>query len=301
TSMALLAEQVRKEGVTVRAGASQVWEVPRDQKWTLSLAGDSAVRITELSTAGTVLVDRESAEYQFDLELTTGCAMVAVTALGRPEDGVATNPDGTPVSGASAITATTATAGALPVLGWQLGSEVVQVGPTTLLARGAVVSLSKPVGAAVRGHTAASGMITVSRALLAQEVVQTDFGPVVTVIGVLIDNPAAIRLGPESVILNTDQARVTSMPVQVTAGTRTLFLYDVRHRPDDTGADRISVTVGLVTPAGATEPILLSGVVGGTGTAANWATTLNGSTLTELVGAEQLTVDGSVSVRLSHG
>jgi hypothetical protein len=249
-----------------------------------------------------VIADRESAEYQFQLGLATGCAMVAVTALGRPGDALIKNADGTAGRGPSAITASVATASALPVLGWQLGSELVQVGPTTLLARGAVVSLSKPIGAAIRGHAAANGMITVSRALLAQEVVQTDFGPVVTVIGVLVDNPDATRLGPESVILNTEQVRVTGLPIQVTAGTRTLFLYDVRRRRADAGdPDRVSVTVGLVTPPGATEPIVLSGVIGGAGTAANWATTLNGSTLTEVVGAEQLTVDGSVTVRLSNG
>jgi hypothetical protein len=301
-SMAVLAEQVRKEGVTVRAGSTQVWEVPRALDWFLEIAGNSAVRVTELSTAGTVLLDQEAAEDQLQFKLAAGCAMVAVTALGRPGDGLIRNADGTPVRGTSAITAAVATSSALPVLGWQLGSELVQVGPTTLLARGAVVSLSKPIGAAIRGHAAATGMITVSRALLAQEVVQTDFGPVVTVIGVLIDNPDATRLGPESVILNTEQVRVAGLPIQVTAGTRTLFLYDVRPRPADAGdTDRVSVTVGLITPPGATEPIVLSGVVGGTGTAANWATTLNGSTLTEVVGAEQLTVDGSVSVRLSNG
>lgn len=302
TSMAVLAEQVRKEGVTVRAGTTQVWEVPRAEDWILDLAGDSAVRVTELSTAGTVLVDQESADNQSKFKLATDCAMVAITALGRLDDGPAKNADGKPVRGASVVTAATATGTALPVLGWQLGSELVQVGPTTLLARGAVVSLSKPIGAAVRGHAAATGMITVSRAMLAQEVVQTDFGPVVTVIGVLIDNPAGTRLGPDSVILNTEQARVTGMPLQVTSGNRTLFLYDVRRRrADDGGTERISVTVGLITPPGATEPIVLSGVIGGTGTAANWATTLNGATLTEVVGAEQLTVDGSVSVRLSNG
>ncbi|GAA3586432.1 DUF6603 domain-containing protein [Kribbella ginsengisoli] len=298
-SMAELAEQVRKDGVTIRAGSTQVWEVPRALDWYLEIAGDSAVRITELSTAGTVLVDREAAG-KLQLKLSDGCAMVAVTALGRLPDNLIKNlADATQ---ASMITASVATAGALPVLGWQLGAELVQVGPTTLLARGSVVSLSKPIGASIRGHAAATGMITVSRALLAQEVVQTDFGPFVSVIGVLIDNPDATRLGPESVILNTEQVRVSSQPIQVTAGTRTLFLYDVRRRPSDAGdPDRISVTVGLLTPPGATAPIVLSGVVGGTGTAANWATTLNGSTLTEVVGAEQLTVDGSVSVRLSNG
>jgi hypothetical protein len=183
------------------------------------------------------------------------------------------------------------------VLGWQLGSEVVQVGPTTLLARGATLRLSAPIGGAVRSQVAATGMVPISNALLDQQVVQTDFSPAVTVIGVLVENPSGLPLGPDAVVVGVDRASVSGDPMRIEAGRRTLFLYDVTL--GDAPTDRISVTAGLIQVADL-DPHFLAGVLGAPGSAADWAAALNGSTLTQLVGAEQLTVDGSIQVRLTH-
>ncbi|MCV2396527.1 hypothetical protein OEB99_19630, partial [Actinotalea sp. M2MS4P-6] len=252
----------------------------------LELAGDSAVRVTELSTAGTVLSDRELAPGPMDLR--PGCGMVAVTALGRsalPKDR-ADRP-----ARPGAITGALASRGTA-VLGWQVGTSVVQVGPTALLARGAVVRLGAPTGTRVRSHVAASGIATVSRAMLDQAAVQTDLPAHVTVVGVLLDAPTDALLGPEDVVVHVGGASLAPVPTQVAAGRRTAFLYDVTELDD--GAETITVTVGAPDAA-------LAGVVASDGSADEWAATLAGTTLTQLVPDEQLTPDGTVRVRLTKG
>jgi hypothetical protein len=160
-----------------------------------------------------------------------------------------------------------------------------------------VVSLSKPTGASVRGHVAAAGIITMSRAMLDQEAVRTELAGTVSVIGVLVDRPDQGVLAADAVIVHTDTGTTSDVPLLVTSGNRTLFIYDVA--PDAAGAVHdptvpVSVSVGLL--AG----LSLAGVVGAFGTAAGWAATLAGSTLTQLVAGEQLTPDGDLQVRLAR-
>ncbi|NTW40796.1 MAG: hypothetical protein HGA44_13090, partial [Cellulomonadaceae bacterium] len=293
-SFEALAEQAAKDGVTLRSGATHVWELPPSTAWRLGLSGDSAVRVTELSTAGTVLSDRELVDGEQVVELRPGCGMVAVTALGRVDGVVVKDAAGRSIEGRGAVTLAGASAGGSPVLGWQVGSNVVQVGPATLLARGAVVRLSKPAGTQVRGQTASSGMLAVSRALLDQQAVGTELPPTIGTVGVLVDSPSVRSLGPDSVVVNVDGADVRGLPQQVVAGNRTLFLYDVVV-PEPGKQELVRVSVGLLDDSS------LAGVIGAPGTAAAWAAALAGSTLTQVVPDEHLTPDGSVQVRLDAG
>jgi len=264
TALDKLADDVRRDGVTLRSGAVHVWEIPGAAVWRLQLSGSSAVRVTELTSAGTVIRDREiAAPDRIDIALAPACAMLAVGALGRF---------------------------AAPVVGWQIGSHVAQVGPTTLLGRGCVISLAKPIGSNLRRHVAATGIIALSRAMLDQEVVETHLPAAVTVVGVVVDRGARSSMATDDIMIHAAGASLAGAVLQVEAGHRTVFLYDVLAGATD--AATISVTAGL--RAG----LNLAGVFGGFGSAAAWAHALAGTTLTQVVPDEQLSADGAVHVRL---
>jgi len=79
-----MSKAVAGDGVSLRAGCTHLWELPGRSSWQLALTGTSAVRVTELTSAATVLRDREFDAGQRLVDLVGGCAMVAVTALGVP-------------------------------------------------------------------------------------------------------------------------------------------------------------------------------------------------------------------------
>ncbi len=278
-------------GVTVRAGVTQLWELPPAAGWNLVLSGTSAVRVAALSTAGTVLDDRELGDgffasgQEYTLPLAAGAGMVAVTALGQHGG---TGAVASRTGDRGGVTGSV-TAGGRAVLGWQAGGQAIQTGPAALLARGAVLRLGTPVGPAVRGHTAASGVLPISAALAEQQVTGTELPLFVTVAGVLLDSPTDAVPGPGDVLVHVSGAIADPHPVQVVSGRRTLYLYDLRAIK---GAEVILIAAGVTGPA------RLAGVAASTGTAADWAAALAGSTLTQLVPAEHLTPDGAVTIRL---
>jgi hypothetical protein len=279
--------------VTVRAGVTHVWELPPATSWNLVLSGTSAVRVTALSTAGTVLDDRELAESflsggDYTLSLPPGAGMLAVTALGQGSAGRSAI---SRIGERGAVTGAV-TAGGRAVLGWESGGQAIQVGPSTLLARGAVLRLGVPGGPSVRGHVEASGVVPISSALAGQQVTGTELPRSVTVAGVLLDSPTDAMPGPDDILVNVDGATADPHPVQVVAGRRALYLYDVAAVKD---------APVIVIAAGVTGSARLAGVLGSTGTAAEWAAALAGSTLTQLVPDEHLTPDGALTMRLEKG
>ena len=282
-----------EKGVTVRSGVTHVWELPPATSWNLVLSGTSAVRVTALSTAGTVLDDRELGESflsggDYTLAVPAGAGMLAVTALGQGSEG------GTAISRTGERGGVTGamTAGGRAVLGWESGGQASQVGPATLLARGAVLRLGVPGGPSVRGHVEASGVVPISSALVGQQVTGTELPRSVTVAGVLLDSPTDAVPGPDDILVHVDGATANPHPVQVVSGRRTLYLYDVAAVKD---------APMIVIAAGVTGPARLAGVLGSTGTAAEWAAALAGSTLTQLVPDEHLTPDGTLTMRLVNG
>lgn len=294
-----LATAVVGDGVDVRSGVTHVWELPGGgRSWRLVLGGQSASRLTELTSAGTVLRDTEFPPGQQVLDVDPTCAMLAVTALGvidaattAPAPGAATT---APAPGAAGAVVSRVAPGTVNALGWQLDNEAVQVGPTTLLTRGSVLTLTAPVGARVRGHVAANGAVRLSRAMLDQQVVTTRFPAGVTVLGVVVDRPSAAAITKDVVTIATDGAGVTGGPVQVVSGNRVLFLYDLAVTDTPAGAPAAAVDASVGLRAG----LAMSGVVAGHGTAAEWAASLAGSTLTQLVPAEHLTAHGAVHAQL---
>ena len=132
-------------------------------------------------------------------------------------------------------------------------------------------------------------MLPISAALAEQQVTGTELPLFVTVAGVLLDSPTDAVPGPGDVLVHVSGATADPHPVQVVSGRRTLYLYDLRAVK---GAEVILIAAGVTGPA------RLAGVAASTGTAAEWAAALAGSTLTQLVPQEHLTPDGAVTIRL---
>jgi large repetitive protein len=285
-----LAREVQKDGVTLRAGAVQVWELPGSSTTTLRLSGSGAVRVTELSSAGTAIRDREfTVADALELTLAPACAMVAVSALGHSRELARRNRLARPSGKAGALALSAAAGGKTAVAGWQVGSHVAQVGPTTLLGRGSVITLAKPIGSNVRRHIAATGIVALSRATLDQEVVHTQLPATVTVVGVIVDRGTRRDLASADIVIQAEGAQLSGVR-QVEAGSRTAFLYDVK--ADARDAETIAVTVGL------RSGLNLEGVFAGFGTTELWANTLAGTTLTQVVPDEPLSGEGELRVRL---
>jgi len=283
-----LADGVRRDGVTLRSGVVQVWELPSASAWRLEVSGSSAIRVTELTSAGTVIRDRElAAQDRVSIDLAPACAMVAVGALGR-HAGLVTDRRATARCGAISLAASRP--GTRPVVGWQIGSYVAQVGPTTLLGRGSVITLAKPIGSNVRSHMAATGVIALSRAMLDQEVVETRLPSSIDVVGVVVDGGARCAIATDDIVIHSAGARLAENVLQVEAGNRTVFLYEVV--TEGAGDTPVSVTVGL------RSGLNLAGVFGGFGSAGAWAHELAGTGLTQIVPDEQLSADGEVQARL---
>jgi hypothetical protein len=132
--------------------------------------------------------------------------------------------------------------------------------------------------------------------MLTQEVVTTRFPTSLSVVGVLVDRDTqAVPAPPDAVIIHIDGATSAPLPLQVAAGNRTVYLYDiVIDTADGAQPPSLSVTVGLRTG------LSLAGVLGAPGTASGWAAALAGSTLTQIVPDEQLTADGELRARLQQ-
>ncbi len=173
---------------------------------------------------------------------------------------------------------------------------MVQVGPTTLLARGAVVRLAAPIGTRVRAHVAASGITAVSRAMLDQAaVVSTELPAHVTVVGVLRRRADRRRCSAPRTSWCTSTARPsTRCRSRSPPAAAPLFLYDLTDPDPDRRRGSRSASGSPDVPrwpaSSATD-----------GSAAGWAAALAGTTLTQLVPDEHLTPDGTVRVRLAKG
>jgi hypothetical protein len=102
--------------------------------------------------------------------------------------------------------------------------------------------------------------------------------------------PPPATVPDDDVIVHATGGTLAAEPLQVEGGDRTAFLYDVTR--DDRGDAGLRIAVGL------RNSVRIAGVFGGAGTAAGWADSLAGTTLTQIVPDEQLTPNGAARVRL---
>jgi hypothetical protein len=269
-----------KAGVDVHAGTTHVWRLPvRDVAGKLPavlVGGDQAVRISAFDKGGALLADVELGSLgRFDLPART--ARVAITGLGRFGQKAPT----TPVM--AGITSREAS-GPRAIVGWQAESQLVQVGGSTLLARGAVVSLGSPLRTRREGRRVDQSLIQAGEALDNQIGVETILPASVTTIGVMLERKAGSTLPPEQELGLGVKGATLLDPVLVVGPSRALLLYDVQ-KPD---RERGFINISL-----AHRPEWrVHGVFGMPDTAAHWASALSKDSFDQLVENGPITAHG---------
>jgi large repetitive protein len=280
------AADVVGNGVAVAAGVTHVWDLPPVSGQQIAISGGAAARVTFLAKNGSVLGDQELvAAAPINLPVPDKTFMVAVTCLGTLPDGVAA-----PAAGFGAVSWASSPQGRNPVVGWQSGNHVPQVGALSLLTRGSSLTLSHQY-VPLRGKNATSdAMVQISDALATQSGVETWLPPSVSVIVVLLDQQDADAVREGDLAIAVNGATLAVPPLRVTGGQRRALLYDVASR--DPNIDHI------VVGAGSETGWRLAGVAGLSGQAQQWAASWNGSVPEHIVSDGPLTPHGSVNVRV---
>jgi hypothetical protein len=272
-------------GVTVPAGTTHVWDVPQ-ASFTFTLSGIAAVRIVYLDRAGNPLRDTENVvNGQFTSKAVPGTEMATVTCLGSvPAEQLKL------AGGFGGVSSVVARAGANPAVGWQSGSMLTQVGPNTLLARGAVLILAKAHVAVLNSQKTSVGMMAVSAAVAQQSGLETWLPKTIGVVMIILDREDPTAAASGDLAIACDHASLAVPPVLGAGGNRSALLYDVIST--DANADHITIAVGSKTGWG------LAGVVGLHGKAVEWAAQLHGGVPPHLVPDGPLTSGGDVNVRM---
>ena len=289
-AFAIAEKMAQGDGAVVRSGVTQLWDVPMSQP-AIALSGDQAVRVTLLSRGGSVISDAEYAAGDgLHVALPDTCAAVAITGLGRlgaARDGWRIPP------GPGAVTAFAAPAGQSPATGWQSSDLGVQLNASTLLVRGAVLSLSEPAQVALHGQQLSQAVVPLARAIGLDAAVEMRLSTRITVLAVMLDAVNARLPGDDDVMLSLRNARLDAHPVRAGGGQRAVLLFDVQADPAATANGDVPIIVG----AHAAADVRISGMVGLGGTAREWGERLNGGLPEDWVPDEALTPDGATRVR----
>jgi hypothetical protein len=278
-------------GVRLAAGVTHVWDLP-DGLWdasgkgpSINITGSSAIRITCLDLAGSILTDQElvnSKPTSFSLPPRT--AMLAVLCLGNPAASL--NIAG---RGFGRVSAAAAPSGDLPVVGWQAANLLFQAAPSTLLARGAAVILSHS-STPLRGRQMTTqATIRAAEATAGSTGVETWLPPYIGVVMILLDQKDPSAADNSDLSIAAQGLTLAQTPVIVSGGRRTALLYDVQKITPD--LDHVSVSVASLSAW------RLSGVIGLPGKAQEWAARMNGSVPEHLVPEGPLTPDGQLVVQ----
>lgn len=276
-------------GVTLQAGSTQVWELPVRNRVgelpTLFFAGDQALRVTCFNRGNSLLSDLEFVG-QGEYSLPEGTARLALSGLGRASGREKVEP------GMGAVTLHQATH-PLAVTGWQGSSQLLQVGRSVLLGRGAVVRTGAPLVNRRLGIRTEQALVEASEALRGQTGVETYLPREVTVLGILVerrDQSAEDSLARD-LGLDVRGASLSEQPLSVLGSTRALLLYDV-----------LSVTEGalwIAVGVAARTGWRIDGVFGMSGEASQWATALAEQPLASLVENGPLTPTGQTRLVFS--
>jgi hypothetical protein len=250
-------------GVVVPAGTTHVWDVPLDPKQTVTIAGQAVGRVTSLSRSGLPLEDSELSEGQ--IELPDGCAMVAVTCLGRTSDGIA---------------------------GWQTGNLMQQVGSSSLLGRRSLIVLPQAATTVKSQQVSAQAMVRMSDAMADQPGVETWLPVSTEVVGVILDVQDLCSAADGDLAIAVTGAELATPPVRAAGGRRKMLLYDVVKWDDN--ATHIIVSVASKNGA------RMAGVVGLSGKAQEWGARMNGGVPEHLVPDGASSPDGEVRVQIQE-
>jgi len=273
-------------GVSLPAGTTHLWDVPAANANQFVVSGNAAFRMTFLTRGGSVISDQEyAAGGGTGIPIPERCGMVAITCLGvPPATPTKINP------GLGAVSFSVAPAGLMATAGWQLENLLPQVGPTTILGRGACLVFPQTSAPKRKKQPVSSAMVNVSDALATQSGVETWLPTLTGVVMILLDqqDPSAAANGDLALAVNG--ATLSASPVRILGGRRRALLYDVQQVT--AGADHI--TIGAASLSG----WRFCGVIALSGKAQEWGVRFNGKIPEQLVPDGPLTPNGSVMVRL---
>jgi hypothetical protein len=275
-----------RDGVSIPAGVTHVWELAGGAA-AFEFAGGAAVRVVYLDRAGTILQDTESlVSGTLASTVPAGAEMAVFTCLGT----VATTPKLR--SGFGAVMSGVAPATGIAAAGWQVGNVFPQVGPSTILARGAVITLHKPLVATSNRQRTTLTMTELSAATAQQPGMETWLPKDTNVVMILLDrqDPTAASAGDLTIACPD---ATFAAPTIGAGGNRTALLYDIVSK----NAKASRVTVAVVSKAG----WALAGVIGLHGRSAEWASQMHGSVPPSLIADGPLTPAGSVTVYMPSG
>ena len=228
---------IRKDGVAIAGGTTQVWDVPRGA-WRLRLAGTSALRVTSLARGGGVLSDVElvPAEPPTRFRLPAEAARVALTAMGQP------------VAGAQALRG---------LSGWTATQAAVRVGGGVALVAGGHLVLPREPG------EADESVVPITRLLAGSRGVETALPVATRVVAVLLDEAdcSAADAGDLAVSVRGAEA---AAPVRLAVDGRRAILYEVKP-----ARGAASIAVALASARGFRVAAVL-GLAGGAAEVAAW-------------------------------
>ena len=273
-------------GVSLPAGTTHLWDIPATSAKQLVVSGGAAFRMTFLTRGGSVISDREyAAGSNMAIAIPPRCGMVAITCLGVPPTTVTKI---TPALGAVSFAA--APAGQMAAAGWELHNLLPQVGPITLLGRGACLVFPQSHAPARKKQAVSSAMVTVSDALATQPAVETWLPTSAGAVMILLDQQDPSAAADGDLALAVDGATLSASPIRILGGRRRALLYDVQQV--NPNADHITVATASLTGW------RFSGVIGLSGKAQEWGVRFNGKIPEQLVPDGPLTPNGSVIVRM---
>jgi len=272
---------IGSNGVPIPAGTIHIWEFPSSNN-TITVAGTAGVRLTFLSQSGRVIADlEESGNASSSFTSPAGSAAAVITCLGNTTSVVN--------GGMGAVTLLAASPNRKPVVGWQAGNMMAQINSNTFLARGSIVTLAQPNLVQKNKQVTAQGMLRLSQAVLDQPGVETRLPTSIGVVGLMLDQQDPTAAGEGDLAIAIDGATLATPPVRVVGGARKILLYDVTHV---TANDHIVIGVASRSAS------RLSGIIGLSGHAQEWAALWNGAIPEHIVPDGPLTPDGSVTVTI---
>jgi len=274
-----------REGVVLPSGGSHVWDLPDGFRGGFVVTGTAAFRMVALDRGGVVVFDREMTSQSAPISVPPRAITVVFQCLGN-------TPQPFPVENAfGAVSSNVAPSTGLPAVGWQSGNLLEQVGPATLLGRGAAVRLARHASPRVRGLKTSYSMVRVSQSTLGQQGIETRLPSSTTVVMILLDGQDPTAAADGDLALAVEGATFIAPPIPVGGGRRRALLYDVTYlsslRTD-------SFTVSVASKKG----WQVSGIAGLHGKAIEWANRLHGDVPERVVPDGPLTSEGSVRIRL---
>jgi hypothetical protein len=179
-------------------------------------------------------------------------------------------------------------------VGWQSGNLLEQIGPGTLLARGAGLRLARHATARVRGRKTSHSMVLLSQSSIGQQGYETRLPRSCTVVMVLLDGQDPTAAADGDLAIAVQGATLVTPPIPVGGGRRRALLYDLLLN-DITTTRLDSFTVSIASQKG----WQVSGVAGLHGKALEWAIRFHGDVPERVVPDGPLTATGSVRIRMA--